>query len=115
MALEDRANDLEVDPCMIADWDVAKADHALETFGEGWLDWSYFRSLSTERSTDPGGEGRIEVDLGPFTLTGGGGAFQALRRAASSAFSSFTSRRLTFTASSRSLTTASLIGHQRLS
>ncbi len=46
-------------------------------FGEGWLDWSYFRSLSTERSTDPGGEGRIEVDLGPFTLTGGGGAFQA--------------------------------------
>jgi len=39
-------------------------------FGEGWLDWSYFRSLSTERSTDPGGEGRAEVDLGPFTLTG---------------------------------------------
>jgi hypothetical protein len=46
-------------------------------FGEGWLDWSYFRSLNTERSTDPGGEGRAEVDLGPFTLTGGGGALQA--------------------------------------
>ena len=46
-------------------------------FGEGWLDWSYYRSLSTERSTDPGGEGRAEVDLGPFTLTGGGGALQA--------------------------------------
>jgi hypothetical protein len=46
-------------------------------FGEGWLDWSYFRSLSTERSTDPGGEGRAEVDLGPFTLVGGGGALQA--------------------------------------
>ena len=46
-------------------------------FGEGWLDWSYFRSFSTERSTDPGGEGRVEVDLGPTTLTAGGGAFQA--------------------------------------
>ena len=32
---------------------------------------------STERSTDPGGEGRAEVDLGPFTLIGGGGALQA--------------------------------------
>ena len=46
-------------------------------FGEGWLDWSYFRSFSTERSTDPGGEGRVEVDLGPITLTAGGGALQA--------------------------------------
>jgi len=46
-------------------------------FGEGWLDWSYFRSLSTERSTDPGGEGRAEVDLGPLTLVAGGGALQA--------------------------------------
>jgi hypothetical protein len=46
-------------------------------FGEGWLDWSYFRSLSTERSTDPGGEGRAEVDLGPFTLQAGGGGLQA--------------------------------------
>jgi len=46
-------------------------------FGEGWLDWSYFRSFNTERSTDPGGEGRAEVDFGPFTLTGGGGALQA--------------------------------------
>ena len=46
-------------------------------FGEGWLDLSYFRGLSTESSTDPGGRGRAEVDLGPFTLTGGGGALQA--------------------------------------
>jgi hypothetical protein len=46
-------------------------------FGEGWLDWSYFRNLSTERSTDPGGLGRAEVDLGPFTLMAGGGALQA--------------------------------------
>jgi hypothetical protein len=46
-------------------------------FGEGWLDWSYFKAYSAERSTDPGGEGRAEIDLGPFTLTGGGGALQA--------------------------------------
>jgi hypothetical protein len=46
-------------------------------FGEGWLDWSYFRNYTTERSTDPGGEGRAEVDLGPFTLIGGGGGLQA--------------------------------------
>jgi Putative beta-barrel porin 2 len=46
-------------------------------FGEGWLDWSYYRSLSTERSTDPGGKGRAEADFGPFTLVAGGGALQA--------------------------------------
>jgi hypothetical protein len=46
-------------------------------FGEGWLDWSYFRHFDTERSTDPGGDGRAEVDFGPFTFVGGGGALQA--------------------------------------
>ena len=46
-------------------------------FGEGWLDLSYFRGLSTESSVDPGGRGRAEVDLGPFTLQAGGGALQA--------------------------------------
>ena len=46
-------------------------------FGEAWLDWSYYRSLSTERSVDPGGRGRAEVDFGPLTLTAGGGALQA--------------------------------------
>ena len=45
--------------------------------GEGWLDWSYFSNTTTERSTDPGGQGRAEVDLGRFTLIGGGGAYQA--------------------------------------
>ena len=49
----------------------------LRLFGEGWLDWSYYRSLTTERSTDPGGRGRAEVDFGPFTVMGGGGALQA--------------------------------------
>ncbi len=46
-------------------------------FGEGWLDWSYFRRYSTERSSDPGARGRAEVDFGPFTLVGGAGALQA--------------------------------------
>ncbi|HSD29201.1 MAG TPA: outer membrane beta-barrel protein [Vicinamibacteria bacterium] len=49
----------------------------LRLYGEGWLDWSYFRDFDTERSTDPGGEGHLELDLGPFTLVAGGGGFQA--------------------------------------
>jgi hypothetical protein len=49
----------------------------LRLYGEAWLDWSYFRTYDTERSTDPGGEGRAEFDIGPFTLVGGGGALQA--------------------------------------
>ena len=49
----------------------------LRLYGEGWLDWSYFQSFSSETSWDPGGQGHAELDLGPFTLTGGGGAFQA--------------------------------------
>jgi hypothetical protein len=46
-------------------------------FAKGWLDWSYYRSLKTERSTDPGGEGRAEFDFGPWTVFGGGGALRA--------------------------------------
>src|SRR6266536_2064079 len=46
-------------------------------FAKGWLDWSYYRSLKTERSNDPGGEGRAEFDFGPWTLFGGGGALRA--------------------------------------
>ena len=49
----------------------------LRVSGEGWLDWSYFRRYTTERSTDPGGEGRAELDVGSFTLVGGAGALQA--------------------------------------
>jgi hypothetical protein len=49
----------------------------LRLYGEGWLDWSYFRTFDTESSWDPGGEGHAELDLGPFTLVGGGGGFQA--------------------------------------
>jgi Putative beta-barrel porin 2 len=49
----------------------------LRLYGEGWLDWSWFQTFSTESSTDPGGQGHAELDLGPFTLVGGGGGFQA--------------------------------------
>jgi hypothetical protein len=49
----------------------------IRLFGEGWLDWSYFQGLDTETSLDPGGRGRAELDVGPFTLLGGGGALQA--------------------------------------
>ena len=34
-------------------------------YGEGWLDWSYYKTFNTERSFDPGGSGRAEVDVGP--------------------------------------------------
>jgi hypothetical protein len=49
----------------------------LRLSGEGWLDWSYFQRYATERSTDPGGQGRVELDVGAFTLVGGGGGLQA--------------------------------------
>ncbi len=49
----------------------------LRLYGEGWLDWSYFATFDTERSWDPGGQGHAELDLGPFTLVGGGGGYQA--------------------------------------
>ncbi len=49
----------------------------LRLYGEGWLDWSYFQAFSTETSWDPGGQGHAELDLGPFTFQGGGGALQA--------------------------------------
>ena len=49
----------------------------LRLYGDGWLDWSYFHAYSTESSWDPGGEGHAELDLGPFTLVGGGGGLQA--------------------------------------
>jgi putative beta-barrel porin BBP2 len=49
----------------------------LRLYGEGWLDWSYFQTFSTETSWDPGGQGHAELDFGPFTFQGGGGALQA--------------------------------------
>jgi hypothetical protein len=49
-------------------------------FGTGWLDWNYYGTFTTQSSLDPGGEGRAELDLGHFTLMGGGGGFQARQR-----------------------------------
>jgi hypothetical protein len=37
------------------------------------VDWSYFRGQTAQRSTDPGGEVRGEMDVGVLTLFGGGG------------------------------------------
>jgi len=52
----------------------------LRLTGDGYLDLNYYRRLQTERSTDFGGEGRAELDLGSFTLFGGGGGLQAKQR-----------------------------------
>jgi hypothetical protein len=49
--------------------------------GGGYLDLNYFRGQRTERSTDFGGDGRGELDFGPFTFFGGGGGLQARQRA----------------------------------
>ena len=48
--------------------------------GEGHVDFNYFRRQSSERSTDFGGEGRAELDFGPFTFFGGGGGGQSRQR-----------------------------------
>lgn len=45
--------------------------------GTGWLDFNYFASEDDQRSTDPGGQGRVEVDAWRLTFVGGGGAFQS--------------------------------------
>lgn len=49
--------------------------------GGGYVDLNYFRGQQTERSNDFGGDGRGEVDFGPFTFFGGGGGLQARQRA----------------------------------
>lgn len=48
--------------------------------GSGYLDLNYFRRRRSERSTDFGGEGRAELDVGRATLFGGGGGSQARQR-----------------------------------
>jgi len=52
----------------------------LRLTGSGHLDFNYFRHVSSERSTDFAGEGRAEVDVGPFTLFGGAGGGQFRQR-----------------------------------
>lgn len=48
--------------------------------GSGHLDLNYFRRRGSERSVDFGGDGRAELDLGPFTFYGEGGGRQAKQR-----------------------------------
>jgi len=45
--------------------------------GTGWLDFNYFADSSDQRSTDPGAQGRVEVDVSRLTLVAGGGAFNS--------------------------------------
>ena len=52
----------------------------LRLTGETHVDLNYFRRQHSERSTDFGGEGRAELDFGPFTLFGAGGGSQSRQR-----------------------------------
>jgi hypothetical protein len=53
----------------------------LRLYGSGYTDFNYFRRESTERSTDFGGSGHVEMPLGPLLVFGGGGGAQARQRA----------------------------------
>ena len=64
-------------PAVLAAWPVGRR---LRLTGESHIDLNYFRRQSHERSTDFGGEGRAEVDVGPFTLFGAGGGAQSRQR-----------------------------------
>lgn len=52
----------------------------LRLTGMGYLDFNYFHNLASERSVDFYAEGRAEVDVGRFTLFGGGGGGQFKQR-----------------------------------
>jgi Putative beta-barrel porin 2 len=52
----------------------------LKFTGMGYLETTYYRRQGEERSTDFGGEGRVEVDLRRVTLFGGGGGGQFTNR-----------------------------------
>jgi len=45
--------------------------------GTGWIDFNYFASEADQRSTDPGGQGRVEVDAWRLTFLAGGGGFRS--------------------------------------
>ncbi len=45
--------------------------------GSGWADFNYFASEDDQSSTDPGGQGRVEVDAWRLTFIAGGGGFHA--------------------------------------
>lgn len=48
--------------------------------GSGHVDFVYFGDSNSERSVDLGGDGRIDLKLGRFTLFGAGGALRAKQR-----------------------------------
>jgi hypothetical protein len=52
----------------------------LRLTGLGLLEMNYYRRQGEERSNDFYGEGRSELDLGPFTFFGGGGGGQFTQR-----------------------------------
>jgi hypothetical protein len=52
----------------------------LRLTGESHVDLNYFRQQHSERSTDFGGEGRAELDVGRFTFFGAGGGSQSRQR-----------------------------------
>jgi hypothetical protein len=52
----------------------------LRLTGDGYLDFNYFRRERSERSTDFGGLGRAELDVGSLTFFGAGGGSQAKQR-----------------------------------
>jgi hypothetical protein len=52
----------------------------LRVTGHGLVDFNYYRRQGEERSRDFYGEGDAELDLGPFTLLGGGGGGQFTQR-----------------------------------
>ena len=53
------------------------AGRRVRVAGTAWLDFNYFASESDQRSTDPGAQGRVEVDAGQLTFVAGGGAFHS--------------------------------------
>ncbi len=59
---------------------VLPVGRRLRITGRGFLDLNYFQRESTERSTDRAAEGRVELDVGPFTLFGAGGGGQYKQR-----------------------------------
>lgn len=52
----------------------------LRLMGTAALDFSYFNTESSQRSHDPGFEGRAELDAWRFMLFGGGGALRSSQR-----------------------------------
>jgi hypothetical protein len=64
-------------PTVLAAWPIGRR---LRLTGESHVDLNYFRHQSSERSTDFGGEGRVEVDINRFTFFGAGGGGQSRQR-----------------------------------